>query len=58
MKNKDMISLLITRYPNPERNVIQYIVRDVTPIMPMQRSWAILYLDSESGVEAPGYIPR
>ena len=49
MKNKDMnIALLVTRYLDPERNVIQYISRVVTPIVLIQRSWAILNLHSEN----------
>ena len=48
MKNKDMIALLVARYLNPEENVIQLIIRDMTPIMLMHRSWAILNLDSEN----------
>ena len=48
MKNKSMIALLVARYLNPEGNVIQLIIHGMTPIVLMQRSWAILNLDSEN----------
>ena len=49
MKNEDMnIALLVTRYLDPERDMIQCIACVVTPIVLMQRSWAILNLYSEN----------
>ena len=56
MKSKDIVALLVTRYLNPEGNFVQLIVRGMTPIMLMQRSWAILDQPGLGGlgVEAPG----